>query len=114
MEGLISYMSIDVKNMTLEQLESLLIQHSAVIRAIPKSVRIVVEKRHMEQFPNAEIKYLPEYRREMLVEERQTKHGGEFALEIAKHTHSRVDFQGKRFFKSLTEVIEYLTDLDAK
>lgn len=97
--------------MTVKELERLMVQHSVVIRAIPKSRRIIVEKRHAEEFPNAEIKYLPEFKREMLVEERENKHGGEFVLEIAKHTHCRVDFTGKRFFKSLEEIIEYLMEV---
>lgn len=97
--------------MTLHELESLMIRNGAVIRALPKSMRIVVEKRHAEQFPNAEVKFLPEYKREMLVEERPLKHGGEFVLALVKSSSSTVIFGGKRFFKSLDDVAEYLVSL---
>ena len=41
--------------MTLKELEALMVKHGAVIRAITESERIVVEKRHADQFPNAEV-----------------------------------------------------------
>lgn len=96
----------------LSELESLMTRNGVAIRALPMSERIVVEKRHAEQFPNAEVKFLPEYKREMLVEERQLKHGGEFVLELVKSSRSTVKFDGKRFFKSLDDVAEYLMGLE--
>jgi len=98
--------------MDLKKLEELMVKHSAVIRALPKNVRVVVEKRHADQFPNAEVKFLPEYKREMLVEYQQPRHGGQFILEFAKNTSGMVQFTGGRFFNSLEEVVEYLTKLE--
>lgn len=100
--------------MDLKNLGQLMVKHSAVIRALPEEVQIIVEKRHADQFPNAEIKFLPEYKREMLVEYRHPRHGGQFVLEFAKNTGNRVQFTGWRFFNSLEEVAEYLIELERK
>lgn len=50
--------------MTFKELEALMVKHGAVIRAITENERIIVEKRHADQFPNAKIKFLPEFNRE--------------------------------------------------
>lgn len=94
--------------MTLKELEALMVKHGAVIRAITESERIVVEKRHADQFPNAEVKFLPEFNREMLVDVKSHAHGGQFVLECVRSTNSMVNFTGRRFFKSLNEIAEYL------
>lgn len=98
--------------MNLKELEALMVRHGAVIRAITENERIVVEKRHTVQFPNAEVKFLPEFNRKMLVEVKPRKHGGQFVLECVKHSCATVKFSGKRFFKSLDEVAEYLAGLE--
>lgn len=98
--------------MNFKELESLMIKHGAVIRAITENERIIVEKRHADQFPNAEIKFLPEFNREMLVEVKPHKHGGQFVLECVKHSGATVKFSGNRFFESLNEVAEYLASLE--
>lgn len=99
--------------MDLKNLAQLMVKHGAVIRAIPESIRIVVEKRHTAQFPNAEVKFLPEYKREMLVAHERPALAGQFALTFAKHTGTDLVFTKWRFFNSLEEVAEYLTDLEA-
>lgn len=98
--------------MTLKELEALMVKHGAVIRAITESERIVVEKRHADQFPNAEVKFLLEFNREMLVEIKPRAHGGQFVLECVRHSCATVKFTGGRFFKSLDEVAEYLAGLE--
>lgn len=98
--------------MTVTELEALMIKHGAVIRALPESVCTVAEKYHADQFPNAEVQFLPEYHREMLVEEKCLAHGGQYVLELARHSNAGVQFRGWRFFKSLNEVAEYLADLE--
>lgn len=95
-----------------ENLAQLMVKHGAVIRAIPESIRKVVEKRHAAQYPNAEVKYLPEYKREMLVWYERPAYAGQFALTFAKHTSNDLVFLKWRFFNSLEEVAEYLFDLD--
>lgn len=50
--------------MDLNSLAPLMVKHGAVIRAIPESIREVFEKRHINDYPNGEVKYLPEYKRE--------------------------------------------------
>lgn len=98
--------------MTLKELELLMVKHGAVIRAITEYERIVVEKRHVDQFPDAEIKFLPEFNREMLVGVKPHIHGGQFVVELVRHTCSTVRFKGRRFFKTLDEVADYLADLE--
>lgn len=82
--------------MTFKELEALMVKHGAVIRAITENERIIVEKRHADQFPNAKIKFLPEFNREMLVEVKPCKHGGQFVLECIKHSGATVKFSGNR------------------
>lgn len=98
--------------MDLKKLTQLMVKHGAVIRAIPESIRSVVEKRHAAQYPNAEVKFLPEYKREMLVSYKRPAHAGKFALTFAKHTSNDLVFTKWRFFNSLEEVAEYLTGLE--
>lgn len=38
--------------MTFKELEALMVKHGAVIRAITENERIIVQKRHADQFPN--------------------------------------------------------------
>lgn len=97
--------------MTLKELEALMVKYGVAIRAIPEYERLVVEKRHADQFPNAEVRFLPEFNREMLVEEKRLAYGGQFVLECVRHTGSTVKFTGSRFFNSLDEVAEYLAGL---
>ena len=94
--------------MTFKELEALMVKHGAVIRAITENERII----HADQFPNAKIKFLPEFNREMLVEVKPCKHGGQFVLECIKHSGATVKFSGNRFFGSLDEVAEYLAGLE--
>lgn len=96
----------------LKNLAQLMVKHGAVIRAIPESIRNVVEKRHAAQHPNAEVKFLPEYKREMLVWYERPAHAGQFALTFAKHTGNDLVFLKWRFFNSLEDVAEYLNDLE--
>lgn len=98
--------------MTFKELEPLMVKHGAVIRAITENERIIVEKRHADQFSNAKIKFLPEFNREMLVEVKPCKHGGQFVLECIKHSGATVKFNGNHFFGSLDEVAEYLAGLE--
>lgn len=98
--------------MDLENLSQLMIKHGAVIRAIPESIRNVVEKRHAAQHPNAEVKYLPEYKREMLVWYERPAYAGQFALTFARHTGNDLVFLKWSFFNSLEEIAEYLTGLE--
>ena len=100
------------RKMTFKELEALMVKHGAVIRAITENERIIVEKRHADQFPNAKIKFLPEFNREMLVEVKPCKHGGQFVLECIKHSGATVKFNGNHFFGSLDEVAEYLAGLE--
>lgn len=98
--------------MDLNSLAPLMVKHGAVIRAIPESIREVFEKRHINDYPNGEVKYLPEYKREMIVTYKHPTLGGKFALTFAKHTNNDVAFAKWLFFDSLEEVAGYLAELE--
>lgn len=100
------------KRMDLNSLAPLMVKHGAVIRAIPESIREVFEKRHINDYPNGEVKYLPEYKREMIVTYKHPTLGGKFALTFAKHTNNDVAFAKWLFFDSLEEVAGYLAELE--
>jgi len=97
--------------MDLNYLGQLMVKHGAVIRAIPESVRHVLEKSHAAEFPSGEVKFLPEYKREMLVLYTHPIHAGQFTVELAKHTTAGIQFTGSRFFNTLEEVAKYLDAL---
>lgn len=98
--------------MTLKEFESLMVKHGAVIRALPEKTSHWVEKRHIDRYPNAEVRFIPEYNREMLLVEEYPTHGGQFVVELVRHTCSTVRFEGRRFFKTLDEVADYLAGLE--
>lgn len=97
--------------MDLKILEQLMIKYGVVIRAVPEKIPFTVEKRHIDKYPDGEIKFLPEYGREMLVGYKNHKYGGKFALGFAKHTGNDLPFMKWKFFNSLEEIENYLFTL---
>ena len=94
--------------MDIRELEKVMISHGVVLRAIPEKVRGIYEKRHIDTYPNGVIKYLDDYKREMLVVETIPKNAGKFILECVPHTSSMVKFSGKKYFDSIEEAVEFL------
>lgn len=97
--------------MDIKTLEGLLIKHGAVIRAVPFKIRSTIEKKHATGAPNETIKYLPEYKREMLIKYEYPKSGGKLLLTFAKHTGNDIVFTKWKYFNSLEEIIDYLSQL---
>lgn len=96
----------------LHTLERLMVEHGACIRAIPKRVRSIVEVRHINdpEFSKSnivrkEIIYLEDFKREMLVVERVPKYAGMFLVETGLRTTAGVQFSGKKYYKSLKDVM---------
>lgn len=87
--------------MNIKELESIMIEYGVVLRAIPKTVRGVYEKYHIDKYPNGTIEYLEEYKREMLVVISVPKNAGKFVFECQKNTISGVQFQGNKYFDSI-------------
>lgn len=85
-----------------------MISHGVVLRAIPEKIRGVYEKRHIDKYPDGVIKYLDDYKREMLVVEIIPKNAGKFIFECARNTNSMVKFMGKKYFDSIEEAVESL------
>ena len=100
------------ESIAIGQLEEIMISHGAVIRAIPREITQVLEKRHADEYPNGEICYLDKYKREMLVVKEIPKHAGKFIVQEARHTCSMIDFQKPVFFDSIADVARYLIEKD--
>lgn len=92
--------------MFLEKLQKIMTEKALSIRAIPKTIRGVVETRHKDMFPEGCLEYLEEFKREMWVYERHPSHGGQFVVESNCGTGSIVRFSGKRFYDSLEEILK--------
>ncbi len=90
--------------MTIEELEKIMVEHGVVLRAIPKVVVGVYEKKHIERYPNAVVKYVEGFKREMLFVERVPQNAGKFIFELAK-TDSMVRFCPKEYFVSIEEAV---------
>jgi len=94
--------------MDIQLLEEIMITHGIVLRAIPRKVRGVYDKRHLDKYPNGIITYLEEYKRDMLVVETIPQNAGKFIFESVKSTRSTVSFSGKKYFDSIEEAIEHI------
>ncbi len=97
---------------TIGQLEEIMISHGAVIRAIPREIIHVMEKRHADRYPNGEIRYLDKYKREMLVVKEIPECAGKFIVQEERHTCSIVKFRKPVFLDSIEDVVRHLTEKD--
>ena len=83
-------------------------------RAVPCMRYAILDKRHSKDYPNGSILYLDEYKREMLVVPMVPKHAGQFVVETNCGTSSMTTFQGRAFFKTLEEIVDYLENMENK
>ena len=92
-----------------EMFEKFVRDNNLVIRAIPEKVRGTydVNEHNLKKFPQGEVKYLPEYKREMIVVFTVPAHAGEILVTRCKHTMGNVEFSGGVYFKSFDEIYEY-------
>ncbi len=91
---------------SLEALQNIMIEKGLAIRAIPLSSRVVVELSHQSEYPNGCAQYLEEFKREMWVEVKKNKYGGQFVVESYCGTNATVRFAGRKFYSSLEELID--------
>lgn len=94
--------------MDIKELEKIMISHGVALRAIPEKVRHVLEKQHIDRYPNGTIEYLDEFKREMLVFESIPKNAGKFILVKNQATSCNVSFTGKEYFDSIEQAMESL------
>lgn len=90
----------------LERLQEIMVENGLSIRAIPKTIRSIVELRHKNEFPQGHSEYLESFKREMWVYETHPKIGGKFVVESKCGTNSMVRFTGKKFYNSLEEILK--------
>lgn len=95
----------------IKELEEIMIAQGVVLRAIPRVTISTLETSHSKDYPNGEIKYLPAYKREMLVIKRFPENGGKFLIETNQDTSSTVRFRGKRYFDSIGEAIGFILSI---
>lgn len=86
-----------------------MIENALSVRAIPETVRNVVELKHKDKYPGGRVEYIDSFKREMWVYERCPRHGGQFVVESKCGTGSMIRFSGKRYYNSLEEVINDFT-----
>lgn len=53
-----------------------MIENALSVRAIPETVRNVVELKHKDKYPGWRVEYINSFKREMWVYERCPRHGG--------------------------------------
>ena len=89
--------------MNIQELEKFMIDTGVVISAIPKKSVSIVEKYHIDKFPNGKIEYLEEYKREMLIFEKVNKQGGKFTIQTRKDV---IFGNPSKFYNSIEEAVE--------
>lgn len=93
--------------MTIQELEAVMQEHGAVIRAIPLKIREVMDVCHATEYEDGQVMYLEEYRRDMFVREYVPKNAGKFLIEPVRHTMSMVRFHSE-FFDSVEDAVASL------
>ena len=95
--------------MTIEMFEKFVRENNLVIRAIPEMVRGAydVNDNNLKKYSHGEVKYLPEYKREMIVVYTVPAHAGEFLVTRCTNAMCNADFSGGVYFKSFDEIYEY-------
>lgn len=94
----------------LQKLQELMVEHGLVIRTIPKTITSTCEARHANLYPTGVIKYLPEYKRKMLVVTTHPEHGGQVIITQCKHTQTMVKFNGDRYFDDIQSAVDYMLE----
>lgn len=96
--------------MDINELERLMIDEGLVIRAIPLKIREIYEVRHKDKYPDGRIEYLAEYKRKMLIVEREPENAGKFLITRGWGTLSTVKFQNDPYFDTIEEAVNYLQE----
>jgi hypothetical protein len=92
--------------MDTQALERIMIQRGLVIRAIPSKVTSVCEARHIDSFPQGTIRYMEQFKRDMLIVERVPRHAGKFIIECDQGTGALVRFSGKQYYDTIEDALD--------
>lgn len=68
------------RELNLETLGKLMIEHGLVIRAIPLETVSTYEAYHKDKIPGGVVRYMEEYKREMLQVTKKNSQGGKFVI----------------------------------
>ena len=93
------------------ELGQIMIEYGVTLRAIPAEVYGVYEKGHAAEFPDGQIVYLEEFKREMLITKHVPPNAGKFLFEYKCSTGNLVKFGGKEYFNSIEDAAEAILRL---
>ena len=92
--------------MNINELTELMVEHSLVIRAIPKEVRSIYDVRHAARYPEGTIERLPGWNRDMLVVRSKPKNAGKIIILQCKNSGAKVDFtKPEQYFDSVEDAV---------
>lgn len=92
-----------------DQIKSIIDSGDYALRRIPKFKKIIVEKRHFDQYPDGKIVYLEDYKREMCVCQRKLKYGGKwFIVSETGSGRSINPFSISYLIKDIQTVFDYI------
>lgn len=94
--------------MNIAELEQIMVEYGVTLRAIPAEVYGIYETTHAEEYPDGQISYLEEFKREMLITKRIPKDAGKFILEYNCGTGKTVCFSRQEYYDSIEEAIKAL------
>lgn len=98
-----------------ETIQKIMVDYGVVIRAIPMVERFVLEVCHKDQYPEGKVVMMGKpFNREMLVFEKPLHHAGKFIVAFANNTMSTVRFDGKHYFDTIDDVIDYVIETQKK
>lgn len=98
--------------MNLKELETIMISYGIALRAIPREITEIYEQNHSNKYTNGEIRYLADFKREMLIVRRVPKNAGKFIAEIKVGSGSSVLFNSKKVYDSIEQAIKDISGGD--
>lgn len=97
----------------LDEISAILMEHGASIRIIPKEHWSVFEVCHKDMYPDGVVKYLDEYKREMLVVQKENPHAGKVNVGFSTTATGTVTFE-PTFYDSVEDAVDYIAGLPIK
>lgn len=94
-----------------DQIKSIIDSGNYALRRIPEFEKIIVEKRHIDQYPDGKIIYLEEYKREMCVYLRKLKYGGQWLILSKTGSGRSINlFSESYLVKDIKKVFDYINE----
>lgn len=105
---------MQLKYASFDLVKSIIDTGNFALRRIPEFQNIIVEKRHLNEYPDGKIVYLDEYKREMCVCKRKLKYGGQWTIISKAGTAKSINiFSDQYLIKNINEVLQYINNTPA-